>query len=153
MGVGLAQIFAIVRGEIDDGDATARRGDAGSASQDGFGCLGIVQDLVEQHRVEAARGERDLREIALHQLDAVGAQVLEPGAGNAQHVGALVEGDDVAGMRCQQFGDAAGASADIEHAAKTDWSGKACQHLGQRGFDRAVLDVERAQLVPLFGMT
>lgn len=152
VGVGLAQVFAIVRGEIDDGDAPTRSGDAGSTGDHGFRRLGIVQHLVEQHRIKAARGKRDLREITLDQLDGVGAQVLEPGAGDAQHVGALVESDDVGSVRRKQFGNTAGAGPNIEHAAKASLAGKAQQHFGKRGFYRAILDVQRTQFVPFLGM-
>ena len=117
MGVDRAQLLTVMRGEIDNGNAATGRRDTGRACQHRFGCLSIMQHLMKQNRVKAARGEGQLREIALHQFHAVGAQILQAGAGDAEHVGAFVESDDVRGVGGQQFGDAPGEGEAAQKAA------------------------------------
>ena len=148
MGVGAAQLFAVMRGEIDDSDAAARPGDAGGLAQHGGGVLRIMQHLVDQHRVEAATRERQRQKIALDQINAVRGQALKPGARQPQHFGALVEAGDMAGTRGEEFRHAPGAGADIEQSAKRALSQRPCE----RFFHRCVGRVQHPQRVPLSGM-
>jgi len=118
MGVAVAQFLAIVRGEIDNCDPAAWRGDARGFGQHGFGRVRIVQHLVEQHGIERGVAEGQRGKIALHQFDSSGRQMLEPRARNPQHFGALVDRDDVGGGGCVKLGHPPGAGADIEQAAQ-----------------------------------
>ena len=64
------------RGEIDDRYAPAGSANPRCLGQRVFGLVRVMQHLVEHDRVEAFRGERQRSEIALHQLDSPGGQVL-----------------------------------------------------------------------------
>ena len=148
MGVPVAQFLVLVRGEIDNRDPPAGPGDARGLGQRGGRLLREMEHLVQQHRVEAVRGERQRGEIALHQLDRVGRQRLQLGARDAQHVEALVERDDPLGAVGEQLRHPPRPGTDIEHFAQL--------FVAQRGqqvlLDQLVWAVQLAQLVPLFGM-
>src|SRR5690606_21039545 len=78
---------------------------------------GVVEHLVEDDRVEAGGREGERDEIALDQLPPLGGQILQARAGEAEHLRAPVEADDMLGRGREQPGDTAGAGADIEQAA------------------------------------
>jgi len=149
MGIAIAQFFKIVRVEIDDRDASARAGDTRRFLQSQFGLLREVQHLVKQHGLKAGGGEWQIAKVALDQFNLCGGQMLQLGAGYAQHFQVLVERDDVISLACEQFCHAPGAGADIEQGAQ-----RSAIKLGyQRIFDQLIGDVQLAQFVPLASMT
>ena len=107
-----------------------------------------MQHLVQQHRVEARPIERQVGEIAPHQFEPPGGQVLQPRAGKPQHFRALVQPNYAGGAGCEQFGHAARARADVEQLAEAFIA----QHCGQCRFYRTIGNVQAAQAVPFFRM-
>ena len=114
MGMGAAQLLAVVCGEIGDRNPAAGPGDPRGFGQNGFGLLRIMQHLVEQHRIERGIGKGQRAKIARHQPHLVSRQMLKPGAGNPEHFRTLVESRYMAGARREQFGHAARARTHIE---------------------------------------
>ena len=86
----VAQFLAVMRREIDDRNSPAGARHPRRFGQHSRRVLREMQHLVEQHRVEALRGERKCSEIALNELDLLGREMLQFGARDAQHVEALV---------------------------------------------------------------
>ena len=143
-----AQFLVIVAGEIDDRDPPACAQHARGLGQRGGGIGGEVQHLMQDHRIETGSREGQIGEVALHQFDAAGGQMLELGAGDAQHFKVLVERDDAVGVRREQLGHAARARADIEQRTQR----RIGQGLGQAVFHHGIGAVEGAQFIPLTGM-
>ena len=145
MGMPVAQFLALVCGEVDDRDAPARTRHARRFGKGSDGRLREMQHLVEQHRVETSGSERQRHEIALHQFDALGRQVLQLGTRDAQHGKALVERDDPLSPFGEEFRHSPGAGADIEQATER----LAAERLGEFGFDRIVGRMQASQFVPV----
>ena len=79
--------------------------------------------------------------------------VFEPGpfeidAGDRQHLARLVDAERVLDARRQNLEHAAGAGADIEQIARIGGG----DDLDQRRLDLALVDIERADAVPLVGI-
>ena len=86
-------------------------------------------------------------DVALTQLHIAQAGLIEPGAGDGEHGGALVDADGVIGERRDELQHAAGAGAQIERLANA----LAPQRLENRGFDALLRRVHRANAVPVGG--
>jgi len=144
----LAQFLALVRGEIDDRDRRALARNPRRLRQRALRLLRIVQNLVEQHGVDRGVVERERGEIALHDIEPVGREVLEPCAREPQHFGALVERDHAVRARGEKLGHPPGTGADIEQRPET----VVAERLAERLLDRGVGRVQHPQPVPFLGM-
>ena len=97
--------------------------------------------------VEAVGLEGQGIHVALADLGIVEAGAGEVGAGERQHLAALVDADRLLDLGRQHLEQAAGAGADVEQAAGADR-----QVMGERALDLAVGDVQGPELIPALGI-
>lgn len=148
MGIFVAQFLASVGRKIDDSDAPPRADDTGRLSQDLFGVLRKVQNLMQEDCVKTRRGEWQIEEVSLNQFDLFGRQVLEFCARYAQHLEAFVERDDVLSLRCKQLCHPSGACADIQQSTNRTFA----QRIKQGCLNQLIRAVHLAQIIPLTGV-
>jgi hypothetical protein len=127
MGMVAAQEFEQMRREIDDhqhptGAQHARRlGDRRRRP------VGVMQHLMDHHRVERRIGQRQLIHVAEPDHAVRPARPLEVDAGDRQHLARLVDAERLADARREDFEDPPGAGADIQEGAQRR------QQVGDRG--------------------
>ena len=114
MGLRLAQEFEAVRREIDHEKPPAGRDEAGRLADRARGIVEVVQHLMDDDEVEGVARERRRVDVALPQLDAGEAGLLEIGAGDREHGVACIEPDGPRTPRREELQHAAGAGAEIE---------------------------------------
>jgi len=148
MGMAITQFVTFMPSQIDHRNAASGPCNARRFAQGQRGVLCEMEHLMQQHGIEMMRGEGQVGEIALLQLDLVRPESLKAGTRNAQHIEVLVERDDVGRMGRKQFGDASGSCADIEQA--TGWD--IAKHFEQRLFAGPFRPVNFTQRVPFIGM-
>ncbi len=153
MGVNAAQFFDIVRGKIDHQQTAIGCQNPCGLGDRPFGMLGIVQHLVKQDGIKAVIGEGEGVEVAQYEFGVRlhHRSILHPtqlGTGEPQHLDVVVECNKAFGVAGEQFDHATGAGADIEHPANRRFTQ---QHAHCR-FHLGLGDVERPDLIPLFGM-
>ena len=141
------QLDQIVRREIDHQHHAARAHDARRLAQGGRGIVGVMQDVMDGDDVEAVGLEGQGIHVALPDVGIVDAGAREVGARQRQHLARLVDADRLLDLGRQHFEQPAGAGADVEQPAGADR-----QMMGERPFDLAVGDVQRAQFVPALGI-
>ena len=147
MGMDGTQFLALMRGKIDNCDAAVRPRHSGGFRQHPFRCLRIVQHLMQGHRIEHRIAERQSGEISLHQFDPFGGAILEPGAGQCQHIMAAIERGDMVCPIKQQFRNPPGTGTDIEQTTQFQ-----PQSFEQRLLDQYGIAQQGTQLIPLRGM-
>ncbi len=145
MGVLATQFLAVVRGKVHHGDGPAGFCYPCGLSQRPLGGLRVVKHLVEHHGIEMPIGKGQCGEIALNQFERGSIEVLQPRAGEPQHLRAVVERGDQRGARRKQLCDAPCAGTDIEQRAEV----LIAQSMLQRGFHRSIWAVQAAQVIPL----
>ena len=104
---------------------------------------------MKDHRVERLIGKGQGGKVTLDQIKPIGGQVLQAGAGEAEHFRAFVEAGDMAGATRQQFSDPARTGADVEQSTQADLA----QRAEQRGLDRTIRRMQPAQFVPFRRVT
>ena len=109
--------------------------------------VGIMEHLVNDDRVGALVGERKRIHVALPKARR-NPRRLELHACEPKHVRRAVDPDRLARARPEQLDHPAGAGADIDQAAERP----VAERVVDRPLDLAFGDVERADLVPDFGM-
>ena len=148
MGVFFAQEFESMRGEVDDDeDAVRPQHPRGFGDRRG-GPVGIMQDLMDDDRIERGVGKRQLIHVAEPNDAVVKPGPFEIDAGHGEHLARLVDPQRMSDARAENLDHAAGPGADIEQILRR--GGR--DDLGQRRLDLALVDVERADLVPLRGI-
>ena len=147
MGMLALQLDHVVRREVDHQDGAARAHDAGRLGERRRRIVGVVQDVMDGDDIEAVGLERQRIHVALADLDIVEAGAGEVGAGQRQHLAALVDADGLLDLGRQHFEQAAGAGADVEQPARADR-----QVMGERALDLAIGDVQGPQFVPALGI-
>ena len=141
------QFDHVVRREIDHQNGAARAYDAGRL---GKGCrriVGVMQDVVDGHGVEAVGLERKGIHVALADLDVLEAGAGEIGAGKRQHFARLVDAHRLFDPGGQHLEQPAGAGTDVEQPLRPQR-----QVMRKGAFDLPVGDVQRAQFVPALGV-
>ena len=118
-----------------------------ASAEGGGGIVGVVQHVMDGDDVEAVGLEGQGIHVALADLGIVDAGAGEVGAGQRQHLAALVDADRALDLGRQHLEQAAGAGADIEQAAGADR-----QVMGERALDLAVGDMQGPQFVPALGV-
>ena len=149
MGVPFTQLLALVSGEIDHCDAPPGLGNPRCLAQRRRRILREMEHLMEQHCVHAGAFQWQAGEIAMHHLDALAAEVLEPRPRHAEHGRALVECDDANCIVREQLGHPAGASADVQQMPERGGGERSCE----RCFHQFVGAVQAAQFVPIPGVS
>ena len=112
------------------------------------GSLGVMQHLMDGDGVEARRGQGRWYMSPWRTWQLARPARSEVGARHDQHLARQVDADAAADPPGHQLEDAAGAGADVEQVA--DARGR--QAAQQRGLDLALVDMERAELVPARGI-
>ncbi len=149
MGMPLAQFLVLVGGEVDNGHAPPfARHPRGFAQ--GFGrVLREMEHLMEQHRVDARRSQRQAGEIPVNHLYPLAAEMLEPRAGDAQHRRAFVERHHSFRAGDEDFRHSTGAGTDVEHMTE----GRGAERTNERAFHQVIGAVQAAQFVPSLGVS
>ena len=114
VGVLALQLDQVVRREIDDQYGAAGLHDAGGFAQRRGGIVGVVQHVMDGDDVEAVGIERQGVHVALADFGIVDAGAGQVGAGQRQHLAALVDADRALDLGRQHLQQPAGAGADIE---------------------------------------
>lgn len=144
-----AQLFAIMRREINNRDTAAWACDARRFGQSLGGVCSKVQHLMQKDGVKMARIKRQIRKIALHQIDLHRGQMLKLGARNPQHFQILVERHNTISASSEQLGHPPRSRSNIEQDPKA----VAVQSLLQARFNLAIRAVQRAQFIPFTGVS
>jgi hypothetical protein len=147
VGVLALQLDQIVRREIDHQHDAARAHDARRLAQGGGGIVGIVQDVVDgdvTSKLSASKGSgHTCRPAGCRHCRCRRARL----ARQRQHLARLVDADRLFDLGRQHFEQTAGAGADVEQPTGADR-----KMMGERPFDLAVGDMQRAQFVPALGV-
>ena len=106
-----------------------------------------MQHVVDGDDVEGVGLEGQGIHVGLADLGIVDAGARQVGAGQRQHLAALVDADRALDLGRQHFEQPAGSGADVEQPPRAQR-----QVMGQRPLDLAVGDVQRPQLVPSLGV-
>ena len=101
--------------------------------------------MVTTSKLSASKGRAYMSAWRISALSIAGAG--EVGAGQRQHLAALVDADRALDLGRQHLEQPARAGADVEQPAGADR-----QVMGERALDLAVGDVQRAKLVPALGV-
>jgi hypothetical protein len=147
MGGGLAQEFELMGREIDHRQAAVRPEHAGGLDERTLGVVEIMQHLMDRDEIGKAGGVGQGVEVALTDLDMAQPAGLDIGAGNAEHLAALVDADGLAGQRREELEHAPGAGAEVEQ--EVDLVG--ADEGGKGGLDLGLGDMQGADLVPMAG--
>src|SRR5581483_2028355 len=91
MGESLAQIFFLMRGEIDDDETPARPQRARRLDQSAGGIVEEVQNLVNDDEIESVALDRRRIDVALAQLHIAQTGLVDARAGEGQHGRALID--------------------------------------------------------------
>ena len=134
--------------EIDDQQSAAGSEHACSLGDDVARTLGIMQHLVDHRRVEGRARQRQLVHVALADRAVAELRALEIDPRHRQHLAREIDADGPLDPRREDLEHAPGAGADVEEVADT----VSRKERGERRLDLALLDIERADPVPLRGV-
>jgi len=132
----LAQKFERMWREIDDHQPSRGPHHARRLGNRERWTVGVMQDLMENRRIEALIGERQLKDVALADRAIVQIRLLEIGARDREHFARQIDTDRALDARRYDFQHAAGAGAKIEQIADR----VVTKRLEHRSLDFALID-------------
>ena len=141
----IAQELQLVRREVDDQQAPARRQHAGRLAHGALRVAQEVQHLVHDGRVRRLVGQRQIVDVALPHLGVPQLRAFELGAGIGQHGRAQVDAETPPIALAEQLEHAARAGAEIDE--KLERSGS--QRVRHGRLDVRLGHVQGADAVPL----
>ena len=144
----VAQEFERVGREIDENEDAVRPQHARRLGDRRGGPVGVVQDLMDHHRVEGRVRHGQLVHVAEPDRPVFEARPREVDPRDRQHFARLVDAERMVDARRQNLQHAAGAGADVEKIAGIGGG----DDLDEGRLDLALIDVERADAVPLVGI-
>ncbi len=148
VGVFLAQHLLVMWPEIDDIEPPTGAQHPRHLGQHRGRLFGVVQDLMDHRRVERPVGERQLIHVGLADQAVSEVGAVEAGARDGQHLARQIDADGALRPLAQKPQHASGAGADVEQVADAGLR----HHRQERSLDFAIVDMQRADLVPLRGV-
>src|SRR5262249_52933805 len=118
MGILFAQELKLMRAKVDDQEPALRPQHPGRLADGAAAVIKKVQHLMDDDHIKGVARHGKIEDVALPDAAIADTGVVEPAAGDGQHLAAEIDPETTLDLGAEQFKNAAGPGAEIEQGTK-----------------------------------